>query len=183
MDQAKADEEWRDLIADCYKKRASQEQLVRLLTAFDNKHAVYRPRKAAGIVLGAGNRRLFVDPRMQLYLRELLHRDWIDIPELLSASLPPKQQDGSHLDPALLDPTNSSKRSLQKIVIHFVTQEMSANIIRTAEELFLILRSLLEWMSLFPASATLAILINTILGSPISQEVLPNVDARGGRIL
>lgn len=168
----------RKFVEACFRNRRSSQRFLDALQIYETKYPSLSSSSLAKELLDAGYRHGVVDPRLPTYLEALLDSKRLDVSTLLSAIQPPPPEDGTAFLPSLPDAGDSSKPSLQTVVLQLLTRKIANGYIGEDSELFLFLKKIIPWMTYFPSSILLGLLVSATLGCPAAQENLPNAKAK-----
>ncbi|KAL8829004.1 MAG: hypothetical protein Q9170_006353 [Blastenia crenularia] len=128
-------------------------------------------------LLDLGCRGSVIDTRLSIYLDALLVEKIVDVSTLLCAVQPFPLEDEATFDPTLLD-ADSAKLSLQTMVLQLLTRTIANEYDAEDYELFLFMKNLIPWMTMFPSSVTLGFLVSATLGCHEAQRALPVMEAK-----
>lgn len=175
-----------DLVNACLRKRVSPEKYGVLVTTFQDKHPTLRSRTLLTALL----KRTVVDgvddPKVPLYVREMLRLKIASLADVLSSLLPPPPEPSSegqntYHDQTMLEVGSAQKPTLPGLVFQMLIVEVSEGLLKTKQDVRAVLKALIAWMSLLPGSTSLGYLVSAVLGMSITQETLREASAKGNQ--
>lgn len=182
MDSRRQEDEWCEFFEACLTKRISAERFSILWPAFRKNHDQLPLQGVAAALLNAARiNGSFVDPRLPVFMNELLYSGTISLSSFLSAALPTPPRDGSQLDQSMLETAGIYKPSLPATVIQLLTAVVSDRLIGSTTELAATLKVLARWLDLFHSSAALGYFISAILATNLAQTTLVGIKTKGPR--
>ena len=162
----------------CLRKRLSPEKFKALFITFHGQYPSLRGRKLVRFLLnhecpGRGS----WDPRLPLYIRELLSMRVISTADVLSSLLPrplePAVTGQSSLDDQqILEINRLQKPTLAALVLQMITIEVADGLHRTSPEVHETLASIISLVSLVPGSSALGCFVAAVLSTTIVHEVI-----------
>ena len=180
-----ATQKWHHFFDACFRKRVPPEKFQTLLKTFALKHATLQGRILVNVLLEEGRKisTLQVDPRIPLYVREMLLMGEIGISEVLAAILPlplDNHTKANHheSDPTNVNPVESQTPRLETLILQVMTVEMSNGLVNSKDEFQAILRTLAETKLNNANSDALGYFVSAILHSNLAQDILNHASAK-----
>jgi len=181
---ASQEKQCQDFVNACLRKRVSPEMYGVLVTTFQDKYPTLRCRTLLIVLF----KRTLVDgvddPRVPLYVREMLRLKIASLAEVLSSLLPSPSEPSSkghntYRDQTMLEVGSAQKPTLQGLVVQMLILEVAEGLLKTKQDVRATLKALIAWMSLFPGSTSLGYLVYAVLGMSITQETLSEASTKG----
>lgn len=124
------------------------------------------------------------DPRVPLYVREMLRLKLASLADVLSSLLPSPPEPSSeghhpYHDQTILEIGSAQKPTLQGLVFQMLIVEVSDGLLETKKDVRAALKALIAWMSLLPGSTSLGYLVYAVLCMSITQETLGEASMKG----
>ena len=175
-----------DFIQACIRKRVSPERFRGLLTTFHDKHPALRIHLLLSALFKGSKNGGADDPRIPLYVKEILRLRVASLADVLSSLLPPPLEpissgQNAYHDQTMLEIGGSQKPTIQAMVFQVMLVEATEGSLKTKSEVQALLKALIAWMSLIPGSTTLGYFVSAILGITITQETLSQPSMEGNR--
>lgn len=175
---------WEVFLDACVKKRVPPEKFDNLVKAFQSKHSVPSGRDLVSILLNPKFAAATEDPRIPLYIRQLLHLGACDIADVLASLRLIEERSGvvDGYDQNILEIGNQPP-STEATIIQILTTEVIEGVLQNAEEVQAILRALVPMVARYPSSTALGFLISAILSSPLANTTLNESSTKSTSIL
>lgn len=124
------------------------------------------------------------DPRVPLYVREMLRLKIASLADVLSSLLPPPselspEEHNSYHDQTILEVGSARKPTMQGLVFQMLIVEVSEGLLKTKQDARAALKALIAWMSLLPGSTSLGYLVYAVLSMSITQDMLGEASTKG----
>ncbi len=166
---------WESLFAKSLLKRISPEQFQTFVKSFQSKFDTPSGQRLIDILFSESRKTRIVDPRLQLYTRELIHLGLCDAADVLAYMLPSSEADASKnkinfRDHSMLEMETPSP-SLEATILQMLIIEINEGLLNTRSQVQAVLNALRSWVAQFPGSSTLGYLIAATLNSPLAQEM------------
>ncbi|CAF9933893.1 MAG: mediator complex subunit [Heterodermia speciosa] len=168
----------------CLRKRLSREKFRLMFITFHAKHTSTRGRKLVDALLHEISKPAINDPRLPLYIRELLALEIVSVADVLWSMLPPPLdlslgEQPNFYDQSMLEVHNVRKPTIAAIMVQMLTSEIAEGSLKTAQEVLATLKGVVAWINLFPGSSALGYLVTAFLSVEIVQRVLGQRIAKG----
>ena len=180
-----ATQEWHRFFDACFRNRVPPEKYQTLFKTFTLKHAILQGQILVNVLLDEGRKvsTRQVDPRIPLYVREMLLMGQIEISEVLVAILPLNLRNETKANrdqtgPTNMDPVESHDTSVEALTLQMMTVEMSNGLVKSRDELRAILRTLTKTSLNGANSSALGYFISAILHSNLAQDIFNRDSAK-----
>ena len=155
-----------------------------MFITFHTKHTSTRGRKLADALLHEISKPALTDPRLPLYIRELLALRIISVADILWSILPPSLdlslgEQPNFYDQNTLEIQGVRKPTIEAIMVQMLTSEIAEGSLKTTQEVLTTLKCIIAWINLFPGSSALGYLVSAFLSIDIVQGALSQKVARG----
>ncbi len=177
-----AAQEWHQFFDACVRKRVPLEEFHILFKTFNLKHVALPGTSLVHVLLDQGRKASSrqADPRIPLYVREMLRMRQISTCDTLAAILPLPVENNSNVneaqsDQAAIDAVESPSPRLETLVFQMMTIEVSNGLIKTREELQAVLESLVKTKFNSVNSDAVGYFISGVLNTTIAHDVLNHV--------
>lgn len=160
---------WESFLDACVKKRVPPEKFSHLVKTFQSKHFVVPAgRHLVSILLSPQSTLDTGDPRIPLYIRQLLHLGACNAADVLVSLrlLDEKEKPGVY-DPNILEMGNQTV-SVEAMVIQMLTTEVIEGLLKATEDVQAILKALVPIITRYPGSAALGYLTAAVLSSSVA---------------
>lgn len=181
---ASQEKQCQDFFNACLRKRVSPERYGVLVTTFQDRYPTLRCRTLLVVLFKRTLADGVDDPRVPLYVREMLRLRIASLADVLLSLLPSPSEPSSerhHLypDQTILEIGSAQKPTLQGLVFQVLIVEVSDGLLKTKQDVRAALKALIAWMSLLPGSTSLGYLVYAVLGMSITQETLGEASTKG----
>lgn len=162
----------------CLRKRLSPDKFKALFMTFHGQYPSLRGRKLVQSLLNDRSPEPpLIDPRLPLYIKELLSMGVIGTADVLSSLLPrpsepPLTGQPSLDDQQILEINGVQKPTIAGLVLQMITAEVADGLLRTNQEVLETLASIVSLVSLVPGSSALGYFVAAVLSMTIVHEVL-----------
>ena len=182
--------EWHQFFDACLRKRVPPEKFQTLFKIFTLKHATLRGRTLVGALLDEGHKvsTLQVDPRIPLYVRQMLRMGEIGISEVLVAILSLPMDSNTNADHDQSQPTNtdtveSQRPRVETLILQMMTVELSNGLVKSKDDLQSIMKSMVKTNFNRANSGALGYFISAMLNSHLADEALNEESAKSAHLL
>ena len=168
----------------CLRRRLTQEKFRTVFTAFHDQNSL-RGLKLADSIF-ASRPGLTSDPRLPLYVLELLSIKFISVSDVLSSLLPRSPGHGGQptfYDQNLLDAHGTQRPTMAAMIIQLLISEIPKGLLKTEREVLASVHYLNPWISLYPGSESLGYLLSALLGTDVAQKALSQSHRAGKKSL
>ena len=155
-----------------------------MFTTFHAKHSSTRGRKLVDALLNEVSKPALTDPRLPLYIRELLALRVVAVADVLWSILPPPLdlslgEQPNFYDQNMLEVQGVRKPTLAAILVQMLTSDIAEGSLKTTQEVLATLKCIVAWINLFPGSSALGYLVSAFLSVNIVQKALGQKVAKG----
>lgn len=157
----------------CLRRRLTQEKFRTIFTAFQ-KQSTLHGRKLADSIF-TSRPALTNDPRLPLFVLELLSMKFLSVSDVLSSLLPRTRDLGGQptfYDQNMLDAHHTHRPTMAAMIVQLLISEISKGLPKTGREVFALIHCLIPWISLYPGSESLGYLLSALLGTDAAQKAL-----------
>ena len=157
----------------CLRRRLTQEKFRTVFTAFHDQNSL-RGRKLADSIF-TSRPALTNDPRLPLYVLELLSMKLLSVPDVLSSLLPRSPGHSGQptfYDQNMLDAHDTQRPTMAAMIIQLLISEIPKGLLKTEREALASVHCLSPWISLYPGSESLGYLLSALLGTDVAQKAL-----------
>lgn len=170
---------WESFLDACVKKRVSPEKFSHLVKTFQSNHFVVPiGRDLVTILLSPQSTLATEDPRIPLYIRQLLHLGACNAADVLVALRVLDEKDKPDVyDPNSLEIGNQPV-SVEAMVIQMLTTEVIEGLLKASEDVPDVLKSLAPIVMRYPGSAALGYLVAAILSSSVANVSLNQLSTK-----
>lgn len=166
---------WQSLFATSLLRRIPPEKFRTLVLTFQSKFDTPSKQRLIDILFRESRKTAIVDPRLQLYTRELLHLGLCDVADILNYMLQSPLADETNQevnfnDHTLLEMENQPP-SQEAMIFQMLITEVIQGFLKTRAQIQAVLKSLTPWVARFPGSSVLGYLISATLNNPLAQEL------------
>lgn len=158
----------------CIRKRVSPEEFNHLVKTFQSKHSVLPSgRDIVSILLSPQFALSTEDPRIPLYIRQLLRLGACNVPDVLTSLrlLEEESGDVDTYDQTILE-IGGQTTSIEATITQILTAEIIEGVLKNAEEVQATLKAIVPMVARYPSSNALGYLISAILSSPLANATL-----------
>lgn len=177
-----AAQEWHQFFDACVRKRVPPENFHTLFKTFNLKHVTLPGTNLVRVLLDQERKasNCQADPRIPLYVREMLRMQQISTCDLLAAILPLPVENNTNVNEAqsnqaAIDAVESPSPRLETLVLQMMTIEVSNGLIKTREELQAVFKSLVKTKFNSVNSDAVGYFISGVLNTTIAHDVLNHV--------
>lgn len=161
----------------CSRERIGPAKFRTLFTTFHDRYAALHSRTVLEGLIKQTKLNGVQDPRVPQYVREMLRLRVVSVADVLASLLPPppeRSTDGqaSYHDQNMLDVAGVPKPTYQAFIFQMLIVEILDGLLNSREEIRSVVKALVPWMLLFPASTTMGSLVVAVLSTPVGQETL-----------
>ena len=167
---------WEQFLEACVRKRVSAEQFSLLVKTFQSKRSAPAGKDLVRILLSPKIALASEDPRIPLYVRQLLHLGACNAADVLSC-LQPQDQAVDTYDQNLLEAGNQST-SIEAAIVQMVMTEVIGGLLKNTDEVQAILKALVPIVARYPSSVALGYLVSAILSSPLANATLTQLSTK-----
>ena len=173
-----------DFFEACLQRRLTEEKFRLLFVTVHGKNRSIGGQKLVNSLLNDASKPALSDPRLALYLSNLISMKVITVADVLSSLLPPPlnlslEGQPNFYDQSMLEVQGVHKPTMLAIIIEMLTSEVSKGVLETNREVLATLKSLIAWISVFPGSSSLGYLVSAFLGTDSVQNTLSQKSAKG----
>lgn len=177
MDKMEPSKEIHTFFEACLRKRLSREKFRLMFITFHAKHTSTRGRKLVDALLNEISKPALTDPRLPLYIKELLALKVISVADVLWSMLPPPLdlslgEQPNFYDQYMLEVQGVRKPTIAAIMVQMLTSDIAEGSLKTAQEVLATLKGLVAWINLFPGSSALGYLVSAFLSVDVVPKVL-----------
>ena len=180
-----ATQEWHQFFDACLRKRLPPKKFRTLFQTFNLKHVALHGRTLVHVLLDQGRKASSrqVDPRIPLYVRELLHMEAISINHVLSTILLLPVDNSTNIndaqsDPMAMDAVGFQSPRMETTIFQMMTVEISNGLVKSKEELPDILRTLAKTKCNRANSDALGYFISAILNTTFVHDILNHASSK-----
>lgn len=175
-----------DFFEACIRKRLTQEKFGLVFTAFHGKQCslhgqnlagkqnLLHGRKLADSILASKPGRKN-DPRLPLYVLELVSMKYLSVSDVLSSLLPRP----TFYDQNLLN-ANDARPTMAAMILQLLILEIPKGLLKTDREVLTLMHCLNPWISMYPSSDVLGYLVSVLLATDAARKALSSHKAAKG---
>ena len=174
-------QEWHQFFEACIRKRLPPDKFRLLFQTFAFQHDSPPGRNLVNVLLNEGQKASTrrSDPRIPLYVREMLQMKVVSTSNVLVATLPLSTANGLATDDGTVDNTaNHQHPRTETLLIQMMTLEISNGLIDSKEDLQDVLGTLIKTKYSSANSEALGYFISAILNTPLAQDVLSHISSK-----
>ena len=157
----------------CLRRRLTQEKFRTIFIAFQKQSSLHGRKLADSIF--TSKPALTNDPRLPLYVLELLSMKFMSVADVLSSLLPRPRDLGGRpdfYDQNFLDAHNTHRPTMAAMIVRLLISEISKGLLKTGREVSALIHCLIPWISMYPGSESLGYLLSSVLGTDAAQKAL-----------
>lgn len=173
---------WNTFFSACLQYRLTPKKFQTLVNAFQFKNSTPSGRHLIHVLLSEGRKNGLQDPRVPLFASELLHMKLCSAADILVSLLPPTSGD-SISDQALPEMEGILRPSIEASILQMMTLQIDEGLLKTNQAIQVILKPLIAWMTRYPSSRALGILIYATLSSPLAHTAISHPSMKGYIVL